>query len=167
MSVTQDSERAFDRTVAAAARPVHIVTAYGGHRRGGCVVGFATQTSIDPVRFLACLSVQNHTYRVAQHSRRLAVHAVDIGHLNLARLFAEATGDDADKFSRCAWHPDPEGLPILEDAAAWFSGPIVQRVPLGDHVGHLLEPDSGGVTATVGALVTQTDLDTVQPGHPA
>ena len=38
-----------------------IVTAPGS----GCLVGFSTQVSIDPPRFLACISKTNHTHAAA------------------------------------------------------------------------------------------------------
>ncbi len=56
--------------------PVFIVTAADGERREGCVIGFATQTSLHPGRFLACLSRENRTYRLAQEVGALAVHLV-------------------------------------------------------------------------------------------
>jgi flavin reductase (DIM6/NTAB) family NADH-FMN oxidoreductase RutF len=57
--------------------PMFIVTtAYDGHA-AGCLVGFATQTSIDPPRFLVGLSDMNRTHRVALKAPRLVVHVLD------------------------------------------------------------------------------------------
>ena len=56
--------------------PLLIVTLAAGERRAGCVVGFATQTSIDPQRFLVCLSRRNHTFQLAREVDVLAVHLV-------------------------------------------------------------------------------------------
>ena len=39
-----------------------VVTAAAGDDREGCLVGFATQASIDPPRILVCLSVENATF---------------------------------------------------------------------------------------------------------
>ncbi len=58
----------------------------------------------------------------------------------LARLFGEETGDEIDKFARCAWHEGPEGQPVLDDVPGWFVGRILERFDLGDHVGLLLTP---------------------------
>jgi flavin reductase (DIM6/NTAB) family NADH-FMN oxidoreductase RutF len=42
-----------------------IVTAVGRDgERAGCLVGFATQCSIQPPRFLACISRENRTFDV-------------------------------------------------------------------------------------------------------
>src|SRR4051794_7928471 len=56
--------------------PMFIVTAAARGERAGCLVGFATQCSINPPRFLLCLSDKNRTYRVAQHAQILVVHLV-------------------------------------------------------------------------------------------
>jgi hypothetical protein len=44
---------------------LYVVTTTDGTELSGCLVGFATQTSIDPPRMLVCLSEKNHTLRVA------------------------------------------------------------------------------------------------------
>ena len=56
--------------------PMFIVTACADGERSGCLIGFATQASIDPSRFLVCLSHKNRTYRVAQGTALLGVHFV-------------------------------------------------------------------------------------------
>jgi flavin reductase (DIM6/NTAB) family NADH-FMN oxidoreductase RutF len=157
---------AFEDTVQLLDYPMFVVTAAGSGERSGCLVGFAGQVSIDPGRFLVCLSDKNHTYRVACSTGRLAVHPLGRDQLPLARLFGEQTGDEVDKFARCSWQSGPDGVPVLEGAVAWFSGPILQRVPFGDHVGFLLEPDSGSCRG-MGPLVTLTDVEDLDPGHGA
>ncbi|MGH3896812.1 MAG: flavin reductase family protein [Pseudonocardiaceae bacterium] len=117
-----------------------IVTVRAGEQRAGCLVGFGTQSSIDPPRFLVCLSRKNHTYRVANGSEAMVVHFVPQQAEALARLFGGHSGDDVDKFARCAWEPGPGGLPILQDCRNWFVGRVLERLDLGDHVGFLLEP---------------------------
>lgn len=132
---------AFDRLMGSRDSPMLIVTARDGERREGCLAGFATQASIDPPRFLACLSIENRTYRAARRAERLAVHFLPAQATELAELFGGETGDDVDKFERCRWSDGPRGLPILGDCPRWFSGRVVERIGLGDHVGFLLDPE--------------------------
>ena len=73
--------------------------------------GFATHVSIAPLRFLACLSKQNGTLRVASTADQLASHAVPANERELARLFGGRTGDD--KFERCEWIAAGDGTPLL------------------------------------------------------
>ena len=120
--------------------PMFIVTATDGDEAAGCLVGFATQCSIDPPRFLVCLSDKNRTFRVARGAEVLVVHLVPADQDALAQLFGSQTGDDADKFTRCEWSPGPLGTPILADCLNWFAGRILERVPAGDHCAYLLDP---------------------------
>ncbi|MFB4319584.1 flavin reductase family protein [Actinomadura sp. 21ATH] len=134
--------------------------------RAGCLVGFATQTSIEPFRFLACLSRRNHTYRVAAAADLLAVHVLGRDQQDLAALFATETGDEIDKFARCAWRPGPEGVPLLADAHRHLVGRILERADLGDHVGFLLSPIDVAVR-TPAAPLNFRSLPDLEPGHPA
>jgi flavin reductase (DIM6/NTAB) family NADH-FMN oxidoreductase RutF len=116
------------------------VTAARGDERAGCLIGFASQVSIRPSRFLACLSVKNRTYRVAREADTLVVHLVPQQADELAELFGGETGDETDKFSRCEWTTGPGGAPVLTGLANWFAGRVMDRTDFGDHVGFLLEP---------------------------
>jgi flavin reductase (DIM6/NTAB) family NADH-FMN oxidoreductase RutF len=147
--------------------PIFIVTATDGERREGCVVGFATQTSFDPVRFLACLSRANRTFRFAAEAEvdALAVHLVPRGETGLVELFGGETGDEIGKFERCAWHPGPRGLPLLDACPSWFTGAVRARHDLGDHVGFLLDPFAAQFEDD--DWITVHDVRHVEPGHPA
>ncbi|HEY4095657.1 MAG TPA: flavin reductase family protein [Baekduia sp.] len=144
--------------------PMFIVTARAGEELAGCLVGFATQTSINPSRFLVCLSLANHTTRIAAMASHVAVHFVPDTATDLAELFGGVTGDEADKFARCDWHPGPHGLPILDACENWFVGRVVERVDLGDHVGHLLSPEISHHGAT-GPEFAFHRAQSIEPGH--
>ncbi|MFF5446360.1 flavin reductase family protein [Streptomyces sp. NPDC012888] len=164
--------------VTAAAPPAAAQAAAGaegaeaGTERSGCLVGFASQCSIRPPRFMVWLSVLNHTYGVARRAEYLAVHLLDHDGLPLAELFGGETGDRVDKFARTPWRPcGPEGTPVLSGAAAWFLGRVRERHPAGDHVGFLLDISQVGPaspsTAAHGALISYQDVRDLPPGHPA
>ena len=159
------AEQSFDRLVAALDYPLFVVTA-AGEEPSGCLVGFATQCSISPPRFLVCISDKNHTFPVATEVPALAVHVLPASAYGLAQLFGGETGDELDKFARCTWHPGPDGLPILDDCSRWFAGRVVDRCRLGDHVAFVLEPfaasdgDGSGEDALSFQQVKQLD-----PGH--
>jgi flavin reductase (DIM6/NTAB) family NADH-FMN oxidoreductase RutF len=144
--------------------PMFIVTALADGERAGCLVGFATQCSIDPLRFIVCLSDKNRTFRVARDASVLVVHVVPEGATELAELFGSETGDEADKFARCAWTPGPGGTPVLDDCGNWFAGRVLQRIDVGDHWAFLLEPvrdrDDPGERAFM-----FRDAQWIEPGH--
>ena len=141
-----------------------VVNAAGGGERSGCLIGFATQTSIDPPRFLVGLSNKNRTYRVSRRAENVAVHFVPADAEELAELFGGETGDEVDKFARCAWHEGPHGLPLLDDCPDWFAGEVLEQRPLGDHDVLILEPIAAE-RAAEGEELTFHRAKRLEPGH--
>lgn len=161
---------AFDTLVAIINYPVYVITTVAGGQRSGCLVGFATQASIDPPRFLVGISQANHTHRIALDAEYLAVHLISTDHRDLADLFGGTTGDDVDKFERCGWAAGPHGLPILTACEIWFAGRILDRIPVGDHTAHLLAPVGGDIVVDEPARcpwMSFADTRDVEPGHGA
>ena len=146
--------------------PMMIVTATAGSERAGCLVGFATQCSIDPPRFAVWISRKNHTFRVARDAGVLAVHFLSEADRPLAELFGGTTGDEVDKFSRCRWRIGPQGVPVLDDCARWFAGEVIEQFPTEDHVGFLLAPILVEGRAWPGQLGFQA-ARAISPGHEA
>jgi flavin reductase (DIM6/NTAB) family NADH-FMN oxidoreductase RutF len=147
--------------------PMFIVTAAARGERDGCLVGFATQCSIDPPRFLACISVTNRTFRIAEESKTLVVHVVPEDAFDLVELFGGETGDEIDKLARVEWSEGPDGAPVLAGCPNWFAGSVLQRIPLGDHVGVLLEPVDGRHGAPGQRAFPFSRAKGIEPGHPA
>ena len=159
--------RAFERLATRLDYPMFIATTSVADERAGCLVGFATQCSIDPARFLVCISDKNRTHRVLDGGAdAVVVHVVpsDAGHL--VELFGGETGDDRDKFERCEWSAGPEGLPVLDECRSWFAGRIVDRIDLGDHVGRVLEPFDGRADYD-GPAFSFSLAKQIEPGHEA
>lgn len=157
---------AFDAFVEGLDYPMFVITAASDGERAGCLVGFSSQVSIDPPRMLVCLSVQNHTYRVARNADLLAVHVLAPDQRDLAELFGGVSGDDVDKFARCSWHPGPNDVPLLEDCPRRIVGRVLRREPLGDHVGFLLDPTGVDITST-GAGLSYEEVEDLEAGNPA
>jgi flavin reductase (DIM6/NTAB) family NADH-FMN oxidoreductase RutF len=158
---------AIGELVARADPPLYVVTTVAAGERAGCVVGFATQASIDPARFLVAISKANRTWRVAEAASHVAVHLFGQERMEIVDLFGGETGDEVDKFEQCDWTEGDDGVPVLDGAVAWFIGRIIGRFDFGDHVGHLLDPVSGGSVKASPAAVTLHDADDLEPGHPA
>jgi flavin reductase (DIM6/NTAB) family NADH-FMN oxidoreductase RutF len=161
-----DVAATFDALVGDLEYPMYIVTARAGDEPLGCLVGFATQTSIDPRRFAVCLSHNNRTYRRGRDAGALGVHLVPEHAAALAELFGGETGDEIDKFARCAWRDGPEGVPLLDDCPSRFVGRVLWRAGAGDHDAFLLEP----VAAERGSAEDEFTFHRakrIAPGHEA
>jgi flavin reductase (DIM6/NTAB) family NADH-FMN oxidoreductase RutF len=143
---------------------LYVVTVSDGQEQSGCVVGFATQCSIYPERFLVCLSKLNHTYEVASRAPALAIHLLTEADEDLAHRFGELSGDDANKFVGLEITYGACGAPVLRGARPWIAGPLVLTVDFGDHVGFVIEPTESGGTNAAGALRSESiDLDAAHP----
>jgi flavin reductase (DIM6/NTAB) family NADH-FMN oxidoreductase RutF len=144
--------------------PMLIVTTAAGGERSGCLVGFSSQCSIDPLRYLLCLSDKNHTYRVARRATHIAAHLLAHDQLELAKTFGARTGDEIDKFSDVAWEAGPGGVPILAAAAGWFAGPIIEQWEAGDHRCFVIDVESAHYAGADRFLSFQCVTD-LRPGH--
>lgn len=144
-----------------------IVTTVSGGERAGCLVGFHTQCSIDPPRYVVWLSKANHTFRVALHAEHFAVHFPAEGSAELPRLFGTESGDTTDKFIRCAWSEGPGGVPVLTDCPNRL---LARRVALldegSDHVCLVLAPTEVVATASFRPL-RLSHVAHLRPGHDA
>ena len=153
----------FEQLAATLDYPVYVVTTAVEDELSGCLIGFATQCSIRPPRFLACISKKNHTLGVAQRAAAIAVHIVEDKDKHIAELFGGETGDEVDKFTRVRWH-FAHGVPILDECDRWFAGTVLERIDFGDHVGFLLEPIDLEQSSTAEQLTYQRARD-IEPGH--
>jgi flavin reductase (DIM6/NTAB) family NADH-FMN oxidoreductase RutF len=147
--------------------PMFIVTARADDGEPlGCLVGFATQTSISPSRFAVCLSHRNRTYRRGRDAGWLGVHCVPEDAGELAELFGGNTGDEVDKFAQAAWHAGPQGVPVLDECPNWFVGRVLWRAGAGDHDAFLLEPVAAHADEREREL-TFHRARRIDPGHEA
>jgi len=152
-----------DRT----AYPLVVVTAVGEDGSlGGCLAGFLTQCSIEPTRFLVCISKANHTFDVADHASVLCLHLLGADQVATASLFGEESGDLVDKFAHTPWHRGILGVPVLDDCAAWLVVGIIQRIDVGDHQALLTYPVVGG-TGPWNGLLTNRNVPPLEAGHPS
>jgi flavin reductase (DIM6/NTAB) family NADH-FMN oxidoreductase RutF len=161
-----DLRAAFNAIVGDLEYPMFIVTTRADGEPLGCLVGFATQASIDPPRFLVCLSHRNRTFRRGRDARLLGVHCVPASEPELAELFGGETGDTTDKFGRTAWHDGPDGVPLLNACENRFVGRVLWRADGGDHDAFLLEP----VEAHAGSGEEEFSFHRakrIEPGHEA
>jgi len=167
-----DRGRAHGRAAAADAYterveyPLAVVTTTADDgTRSGCLVGFLTQCSIEPPRFLVCISKVNHTFEVLDRAEVVALHLLGADQDDTASLFGETTGDRVDKFDHVAWHQGPRGVPVLDDCAAWLALAVVDRIDVGDHVAVVTRPIGGG-PGTGGGLLTSASAPPLAAGHP-
>lgn len=161
------SAETIDDIVAALDSAMVVVTTTDGNERGGCLVGFHSQTSIEPRRYTVWLSKANHTYRLALRAEHVAVHFLGHEDPDLAELFGTLSGDRVDKVARAGPVTERHGVPLLDRCPNRLLG---RRVALldegGDHVCLVLEPQE---VSGDGRLVPLrlSDVSHLHPAHDA
>ncbi|CAN5395369.1 flavin reductase family protein [soil metagenome] len=146
--------------------PMFIVTAFANGERSGCLVGFSTQASMSPRRYLVMISKANHTFGVASQAPVLVVHVLRAGDHELATHFGELTGDRVDKFDGIEVLEGPGRAPVIQ-GLDWFAGRVLQTIDCGDHVGFLLAPHDGVALRTADGQLGFQEVRGMHPGHPA
>lgn len=155
----------FDDLMSMLDSPVFVVTTAADGVPSGCLVAFGTQTSVQPPSFMVGLPFSSGTHEVGSRSEYLAVHVLPRSQEVLAELFGNCPDDP---FGHCSWRAGPLGMPILDDAAAWFVGRTVSRSPVADHVAYLLEPVAAWAPENADELLYLSDLDEeFEPGQEA
>lgn len=154
----------FESLVAEFDYPMFLVTAFDGDERSGCLVGFTTQSSITPRRYLVMISKANHTFGVASRSVVLVVHVLRPGDEELAARFGETTGDRVDKFEGLAVLEGPASTPVIE-GLDWFAGRVLSTFDCGDHVAFQLAPHDGVALRTAHGQLGFQSVRGMEPGH--
>jgi flavin reductase (DIM6/NTAB) family NADH-FMN oxidoreductase RutF len=144
-----------------------IVTMRAGDERSGCLVGFHSQCSIDPLQYAVCISKANHTFRLALAADVFVLHLLDEGDRALASLFGETTGDEVDKFTRCTWHDGTDGAPLLDDCATRvLARPVGFHDDGGDHVAFVIQPFETQSPSTPLRPLRYLAIADLEAGHP-
>jgi flavin reductase (DIM6/NTAB) family NADH-FMN oxidoreductase RutF len=156
---------AFDAVSEALDPQMYIVTVSVGEAQGGCLVGFGSQCSMHPPRFMVWISKLNHTYDLAQSASFIAVHFPRVHDEPLARHFGAETGDEVDKFADVDWYPAPNGSPAIA-GLTWFEGRVLRRVDGGDHTGLLLAPEHSAEVNRDAPVLRLHHVRDIEAGHP-
>ncbi len=147
--------------------PLTVVTTVAPDgERSGCLAGFTTQCSIDPLRFLVCVSRVNHTFAVVGASevagaappRREQTAAPPS---SASRAVTRSTSSPPSPGTRA-----PGASRCSTACAAWLALEILDRVDVGDHVALLTSPVGGG-PGPAGGLLTMATAPPLDAGHPA
>lgn len=163
---------AFEELVSGMDVPMLVVTAWSEGERSGCLVGFSTQASIRPPRYLVLLSKKNHTYQVARSALTLGVHVLRGSDHAVAAHFGELTGDEVDKF---AGLDGLEGIDVVEGPGRtpilmgldWFVGRVLSTFDAGDHTAFLLAPHGGSAARSEERQLSLLDVIDLDAGHDA
>ncbi|GAA2477665.1 flavin reductase family protein [Winogradskya humida] len=122
------------------AAAVVVITAPGSPPAGFTATSF-TSVSLDPPLVSFALAHTASAWPAVQSADTIAVHVLTQEQEHVARTFSTR---GIDRFAaHGAWHPGPDGVPLLEGVLATLICRVSQRVEAGDHTIVLAAPSFG------------------------
>jgi len=148
-----------------AQRPVWIVTASNGARRGGLVATFVLQSSIDPERPVLVIGLApNHfTTGLVRDSGRVGLHLVTRQQIDHVWRFAVGSGRDRDKLEGLELLPSELGVPLLADGLAWFECRVIHEYESGDRIFFWTDVVRGGKQSAGSPLLEREVFELATP----
>lgn len=105
----------------------------------GMTANSFNSVSLEPALVLWSIDKQSMGYKAFTSREHFAVHILRADQQHVSNLFA---GRGADKFGQVSWYEGPNGIPRLEECAAYFHCRRAQCIDGGDHtilLGEVLE----------------------------
>lgn len=132
MGVADSSlQRRYRSAIGHFASGVAVVTATGERGHAGMTTNAITSLSLEPILLLVCFENTSRTLPVVRDSERFAVNVLRGDDLELSRVFASKVVPQH-KFTAVTHNVD-HGVPVLNDALAWFVCDLEELIERGDH----------------------------------
>ncbi|TAN48446.1 MAG: flavin reductase [Methylococcaceae bacterium] len=111
---------------------VYVVGVAHGENCNAFTAAWVMQVSFNPPLLALSINPNHSSYGLLQRGKAFSVNVLKQDQLELAAHYAEPAG--ADKLALVEWVPGRTGVPLLNDAMAWFECEWVGSCPAGDHV---------------------------------
>ncbi|MTD44912.1 flavin reductase [Conexibacter sp. W3-3-2] len=130
MAVTPDPT-SYREAIGRFATGVAVVTCDGPQGPSGLTTNAVSSLSLDPLLLLVCFDNTSRTLEAVRGAGRFAVNVLAAHQADLASVFASKR-EQHEKFAEVT-HRVEHGLPVLDDAIAWFACELHDLLPGGDH----------------------------------
>jgi flavin reductase (DIM6/NTAB) family NADH-FMN oxidoreductase RutF len=124
-------QRRYRSAIGHFASGVAVVTARGSSGPAGMTTNAVSSLSLEPILLLACFDNTSRTLPIVRETERFAVNVLRGEDLHLSRIFASKMIPH-EKFNDVTHRVD-HGVPVLNDALAWFVCDLQNLVEAGDH----------------------------------
>jgi flavin reductase (DIM6/NTAB) family NADH-FMN oxidoreductase RutF len=111
---------------------VYVVAIAHEGRREAFTAASLMQVSYKPLRLALAASPGHHSYALMERAGAFGVSVLDRDQIGLARHFGLRSGASTDKFAGLSWS-SLAGMPVLDEALAWFACRLRRIVQGGDH----------------------------------
>lgn len=111
---------------------VYVVGVTDGTVRNAFTAAWVMQVSFDPLLLALSINPRHSSCSLLRQGRAFSVNVLGQHQLELAAHFGQPAS--ADKLSSKDWTAGRTGVPLLNEAIAWFECRVEEERPAGDHV---------------------------------
>ncbi|MEG6507435.1 flavin reductase family protein [Methyloligella sp. 2.7D] len=111
---------------------VYVIGVADGETRNAFTAAWVMQVSYDPLLIALSINKQHASYALLKAGGRFSVNVLKKTQADLAAHFGQPAS--ADKLAGQDWSGGSGGVPLLNDALAWFECEVTHECPAGDHV---------------------------------
>ena len=138
-----------------------LVGSRAGAERNGMTTSWVTQVSMEPV--LVAVSVDSNalTNRLIREGGSFSVNLWDRDDTSVFRRFSKPAEDDGSALNGYAVRDGSTGVPIFEDAIAWFECRLHDTIDVGTHdvfLGEVIDAAIGDGAETIVARMEDTRM---------
>jgi flavin reductase (DIM6/NTAB) family NADH-FMN oxidoreductase RutF len=110
---------------------VYVIGVVDQTRVNAFTAAWVMQVSFNPPLLALSINPHNRSHGLLRRSGVFSVNVLSATQRDLARHFGQA--QTADKLATVPWHAGLDGLPLLDQALAWFECQVLASHAAGDH----------------------------------
>lgn len=122
-----------NRYMAALTQGVYVLGVKSGEKINFMTAAWITQVSGNPKKLLVAVSRSHYTAEMIRQAGKFAVNVLAEGQEETAKRFGSSSGRNTDKAAGTSYRM-MDGMPVLDDMAAYMTCTLSDEVEDGDHV---------------------------------
>lgn len=111
---------------------VYVIGVGDAAEENAFTAAWVMQVSFDPLLLALSVNPQHSSYGLLQRGRAFSVNVLTRDQMALAAHFGQPAA--VHKLASVSWTKGSTGVPLLQDAVAWFECIVEDERPAGDHV---------------------------------
>jgi len=110
---------------------VYVIAVKDQVREHAFTAAWVMQVSFDPPLLAFSINPNHYSYRILKEGGQCSVNVLARGQLSIAAHFGDA--NIRDKMAGYSWQAAPSGVPVLNEALAYFDCVVSHSTSAGDH----------------------------------
>lgn len=110
---------------------VYVVGVSHNDQSNAFTAAWVMQVSFNPLMLALSINPRHASYELLKQGKAFSINVLKKSQMELAAHYAQPASSD--KLALVDWTPGHAGIPLLNDAMAWFECDLAGEWPAGDH----------------------------------